>query len=85
MKASAWNSSRVTPTITNFLVLMFSMIAPAMAKEANRAERGGGKGRAEDELGRSAPAFQLPKRNEKKKKKIRSHMIEPPSRRAAGR
>ena len=34
MKANAWNKSRITPTITNFLVLMFSMIAPAMAKES---------------------------------------------------
>lgn len=33
MKENAWNKSRITPTITNFLVLMFSMIAPAMAKE----------------------------------------------------
>lgn len=33
MKASAWNKSRVIPPITNFLVLMFSIMAPAMAKE----------------------------------------------------
>lgn len=33
MKANAWNKSRITPTITNFLVLIFSIIAPAMAKE----------------------------------------------------
>lgn len=41
MKASAWNSSRVTPTITNFLVLMFSMMAPAMAEEVSRTGRSG--------------------------------------------
>lgn len=33
MKENAWNKSRITPTITNFLVLMFSIIAPAMANE----------------------------------------------------
>lgn len=33
MKESAWNKSRVIPPITNFLVLMFSIMAPAMAKE----------------------------------------------------
>lgn len=32
MKASAWNKSRVIPPITNFLVLMFSIMAPAMVK-----------------------------------------------------
>lgn len=32
MKANAWNKSRITPPITNFLVLMFSIMAPAMAK-----------------------------------------------------
>lgn len=35
MKANAWNKSRITPTITNFLVLIFSMIAPAIAKEVS--------------------------------------------------
>lgn len=34
MKANAWNKSRITPTITNFLVLMFSIIAPAIVKES---------------------------------------------------
>lgn len=38
MKANAWNKSRVTPTITNFLVLIFSIMAPAMAKEMWRRE-----------------------------------------------
>lgn len=33
MKENAWNKSRITPTITNFLVLMFSIIAPAMANK----------------------------------------------------
>lgn len=33
MKANAWNKSRVTPIITNFLVLIFSIIAPAIVKE----------------------------------------------------
>lgn len=33
MKANAWNKRRITPTMTNFLVLMFSIIAPAIAKE----------------------------------------------------
>lgn len=33
MNANAWNKSRVTPTITNFLVLMFSIMAPAIVKE----------------------------------------------------
>lgn len=32
MKASAWNKSRVIPPITNFLVLMFSIMAPVMVK-----------------------------------------------------
>lgn len=41
MKANAWNKSRITPPITNFLVLMFSIMAPAMAKE--RLGAGGGK------------------------------------------
>lgn len=39
MKENAWSRSRITPTITNFLVLMFSMIAPAMAKERDGVER----------------------------------------------
>lgn len=41
MKANAWNKSRITPPITNFLVLMFSIMAPAMAKE--RLAAGGGR------------------------------------------
>lgn len=38
MKANAWNKSRITPPITNFLVLMFSIMAPAMAKGRLGAE-----------------------------------------------
>lgn len=39
MKANAWNKSRVTPSITNFLVLMFSIMAPAMAKRRSGMEK----------------------------------------------
>lgn len=34
MKENAWNKSRVTPTITNFLVLIFSIIAPVIVMES---------------------------------------------------
>lgn len=40
MKANAWNKSRIIPPITNFLVLMFSIMAPAMAK--GKVGSGGG-------------------------------------------
>lgn len=39
MKAKAWKSSRTTPTITNFLVLMFSMIAPAISALCLRPDK----------------------------------------------
>lgn len=39
MKASAWNKSRAIPPITNFLVLMFSIMAPAMAEQRFGAGR----------------------------------------------
>lgn len=32
IKENAWNKRRITPTITNFLVLIFSIIAPAIFK-----------------------------------------------------
>lgn len=90
MKANAWNKSSVTPTITNFLVLMFSIIAPAMSEEkkpdrARNKQSCAGDGtttlhpppRVGRQAGPPPPlCFCLSTSKEERKKKIRNHMTE---------